>query len=369
MLKKKKLICLFILLLIVIGGVFAKVTIFNRNNFTSKEINNLISDMGLGWNLGNSLLCINAKDGFTNDKYYETSWGNPVVTKELINSVKKAGFKSIRIPVTYYNHVDKNGKIDEKWLDRVQEVVDFVIDNDMYCIINIHHDTGENRWINADPDKFDEMSERLRNLWEQISKKFKNYDEKKLIFEGFNEILSENKWENAGVEAYETVNKLNQVFVDTVRNTGEKNASRVLIVNTYGAKLEEDVISNFKLPNDSVKNKLIVGMHLYTTKEYIDSYIKRVKKYFIDKNIPVIIAEFAMANEKNCANEEERIEYVTKLLTEAYKLNIACYWWDDGNVENNKNNVTNLALFNRKTYEEYFPELIDKMTSIVNSNN
>ena len=125
------------------------------------------ADMKVGWNLGNSL------DAVGGNIDSETAWGNPKITKELIDAVKAAGFNAVRIPVTWNEHMNGD-KIDEAWLNRVNEVVDYVIDNDMYAIINVHHD--DYTWLN--PSKSDEakVKEKLVKIWEQLSERFKEYD-------------------------------------------------------------------------------------------------------------------------------------------------------------------------------------------------
>ena len=185
---------------------------------TAKEV---VDSIGMGWNLGNQLDCWNSNKNSSVD---ETAWGNPSVSKQLINEVHNAGFNSIRIPVTYYNHMDDEYNIDKKWLDQVAKIVQYVIDNDMYCIINVHHDTGSDGWLTADATTITQNKKRLAYMWKQIATYFKEYDGK-LIFEGFNEILNTSKkWDYAGTTTYDATNQLNQTFVDTVRKSGGKNA-------------------------------------------------------------------------------------------------------------------------------------------------
>lgn len=293
------------------------------------------------------------------ENYYETLWGNPITTKEMIDQVKEAGFGAVRIPVTYYNHIDEQGNIDEAWLARVREVVNYVLDNNMYCVINMHHDTGVEGWMKADINTIDLTGDRFANIWEQIAEYFKDYDQK-LLFEGYNELLNiENKWSWAGEEAYMAANQLNQIFVDTVRRTGGNNNERCLIVNTYAASVEEEVIKSFKLPTDTVENRLIVEAHYYgSTKTSINHIIERLNTHFVSKGTPVIIGEcgtpFSM-------NGMDRVEYATNLITAAKQYNITCFWWDDGNYANEAGAQSNYSIFDKVTLTWYHPSIVNAL--------
>lgn len=141
----------------------------------------------------------------------------------MIHAVKEAGFQTVRVPVTYTDHIDENGEIREEWLERVKEIVDYVLDEDMYCVINVHHDTGNNGKITADPAALEENQKRVRDRWTQIATYFQDYGQK-LVFEGLNELLDQNNnWECQGEEYAETANQLNQTFVDTVRSCRGNN--------------------------------------------------------------------------------------------------------------------------------------------------
>ena len=256
----------------------------------TKTAQQAVDEMKLGWNLGNTLDSCNYKKQYLGEEkavtYYETSWGNPQTTKEMIDEIKKAGFESVRVPVTYYDHIHEDGKIDEKWLVRVEEVVNYVLDNDMYCVLDVHHDTGlysNGSWIVADADKYEENAEKLSKLWIQIANRFKDYNYK-LVFEGFNEIIDTDKDYNwvTGTADTINVNKLNQTFVDTVRKTGGKNKDRFLVVTTFGAVTDEHKLSNFIMPQDEIENKIILALHDYTSSEKgLDNMFNRIKKYCI----------------------------------------------------------------------------------------
>lgn len=334
-----------------------------REGITAGDI---VDDMIIGWNLGNSLdSWIKGKTGLAT----ETSWHNPVVTKKLIDTVKAAGFNTVRVPVTWYNHMDENNVIDPEWLARVEEVVNYVLDNDMYCILNVHHDTGTDGWLKASRTDVNKKKEKFETIWIQVADYFGDYGDR-LLFEGFNEILNEeNEWVRPDAEAVKVTNELNQIFVDTVRSSEkEKNKTRVLVVNTYCAGGNKEVTENFVVPTDTVSHKLIVGAHIYqpyyfttenspdtTTwkdnKSGLDTYLKNMYTTFANKGIPVIISEFGAVDKNNKTERQTWLKYYVDLCE---RYGIKCIWWDNGGV---------YKLFDRTTCKVLEPELIDIMVT------
>lgn len=313
-----------------------------------------VANMRIGWNLGNSLDCTGVWISKSDSQNFETAWGNPVVTQELIHVVKESGFHAVRVPVTYLEKLDENGKVDEKWLARVKEVVDYVLAEDMYCIINVHHDTGggEEAWLRADREMYESgMSEKYIYLWEQIADYFKDYDEK-LLFEGFNEILDKNSsWGGSDQESYDTVNRLNQLFVDTVRKSGGNNAYRNIIVLTYGASSAASQVGGFLVPEDTAGNHLIAEVHIYDPARFcngedeiwddadesaLDKIFERLNEKIITaQRVPMIVGEFGSQDKFNTdAYTAERAEYASYFVTTAKKYSITCFWWDDGGAMN-----------------------------------
>ena len=182
-----------------------------------------------GWNLVNQL---EANSGGTPS---ETAWGNPTITEKLIKQVKAQGFKSIRIPVSYLSKIGAgpNYTIDSKWLDRVQQVVDMCVDNGLYAIINVHGDgyySIKGGWLLCGESASEQkkIKAKYEKVWEQIAKRFKNYDEH-LVFESMNEEY-DGSYGNPNPEYYNNINAYNQIFVDTVRKAGGKNNSRYLLI-------------------------------------------------------------------------------------------------------------------------------------------
>ena len=347
-----------------------------------------VREMGAGWNLGNALDCIDNKKkgvlaelgGISPEEYYETYWGNPLTTAAMINAVADAGFGAVRVPVTYADHMDGNFLIRPEWLDRVEQVVNYVLDNDMYCVINMHHDTGSGSWpwLRADPENIKQLEDELRTVWLQIAGRFADYGDR-LIFEGFSEILdTQSRWNGSDTAAYGAVNRLNQVFVDTVRGAGGCNADRFLIVSTYAAGIDQDMLDAFVLPDDSAENRLIAGVHYYGTipfawrqeqVSWTDTYpdwdpqrdgapveetMKRLNSRFVENGIPVIIGEFGA---KNKNNTEDRVSFAKHYTETAKKYGIACFWWDDGGKYEKPELVDNYAIFDRTRTQWYFPQV------------
>ncbi len=291
--------------------------------------------------------------------YYETLWKNIITTEEMILAVKEAGFDSVRIPVTYFNHLDGEGNIDEAWLDRVEEVVNYVLDNDLYCIINVHHDTGVVAWIKADINKLTMTEGKFTYLWAQIADRFKEYDDD-LMFEGYNELLNnKNEWGYAGVSDYEVANILNQSFVDTVRASGGKNTDRYLILNSYAASADNTTLNAFVVPEDSAEDKLIGSVHYYeVTEDMIFSALTRISATSARLGIPFILGECSVYL-PDTGNAVSMAEF---LVNTAYSKNIACFWWDSGGVPQNSN-VRDFVLLNREDLSWYYPEVVQAFVS------
>lgn len=313
----------------------------------------IVDDIKVGWNLGNTLDSYNVK-GKTG-LATETAWGNPKATEELILKVKDAGFNAIRIPVTWGEHLDGD-TIQEEWLNRVQEVINYAYNNDMYVIVNLHHDDGI--WFNPTEDEYEGDSARLKAIWKQIAERFKEYDDR-LIFEGINEertIGSENEWSGGTAEEREVVNKYIQDFVDTVRETGGNNSERTLIVTSYAASAEDVAMNNLKVPND---RHIIVSLHYYapwkfaegqTTdfgdaeKAELDAKFDTMKQKFIDNGIPLIIDEFGCVAK---ADDNTRAEYYNYYISSAKSRGIKCFVWDNGTMRGD----SAYGLINRRNLE------------------
>ena len=263
-----------------------------------------VKNMGVGWNLGNTLDANDATKTWTTTAQHETCWGQPVTKPELLKMMKEAGFGAIRVPITWYQEMDADGKVNDAWMKRVKEVVDYVIDNGMYCIINVHHDTGADSgnyksWLKASTSSYNTNKAKYEGLWKQIAEQFKDYDQK-LLFEAYNEMLDEKNTWNEPVDktdGYKAINSYAKSFVTTVRATGGNNKDRNLVVNTYSASSTPDAMQNLDLPEES--NHIIFQIHSYpnwqnksNAKKEIDNLISNIKSKLLDR-APVIVGEYA----------------------------------------------------------------------------
>ena len=317
----------------------------------------ILEDMGLGWNLGNSL---DATGGSGLDT--ETSWSNPKTTQALIDKVKSLGFNTVRVPVSWGKHVSgDNYTIDSAWLARVKEVVDYCYKNDMYVILNIHHDTKSSESASGAgyyprSSAYSSSEKFVTSVWSQMSEYFKDYDYH-LIFETLNEprLIGTgcewwfDKWNipSEVKDAIDCINKLNQKAVDTIRDTGSNNKGRLIMCPGYDASIDGATVSGFKLPTDisGNKNRIAVSVHAYSpynfamnvgsgsTSAYTSSIkselrdlFSTLKSNFRDKGIPVVIGEFGSTDKNNTA---ERVKWATDYTALARKNNIPCVLWDN----------------------------------------
>ena len=317
----------------------------------------ILEDMGLGWNLGNSL---DATGGSGLDT--ETSWSNPKTTQALIDKVKSLGFNTVRVPVSWGKHVSgDNYTIDSAWLARVKEVVDYCYKNDMYVILNIHHDTKSSASASGAgyyprSSAYSSSEKFVTSVWSQAAEYFKDYDYH-LIFETLNEprLIGTgyewwfNKWNipSEVKDAIDCINKLNQKAVDTIRDTGSNNRGRLIMCPGYDASIDGATVSGFKLPTDisGNKNRIAVSVHAYSpynfamnvgsgsTSTYTSSIkselrdlFSTLKSNFRDKGIPVVIGEFGSTDKNNTA---ERVKWATDYTALAKKNNIPCVLWDN----------------------------------------
>lgn len=320
-------------------------------NFTAQQVANNIK---VGWNLGNTLDAYNYSWGYMqNSTATETKWSNPITTKAMISAVSKKGFNAIRIPVTYYNHMNKDGTIDSVWLNRVEQVVKYALENNMYVIMNVHHDTGMAGWIYADTDTYSRDKANLNKIWKQIAYRFKNYDTK-LLFECTNEILNKERGWDWGkyYKDFRVVHDLNQEFINLVRSTGGNNSIRNLVLSTYGASTDSSPIeqSFYKAYTDTVSGHLILSVHNYmTSTTQINNVLGSLKSYSKKYNIPIIIDEFGT---KSSVSIEYRVNSAKYYVQKAKEYGIKCFWWDNGG---------DYSIFNRKTLEWNYPTIADAL--------
>lgn len=278
----------------------------NTTNFESAKF--AVNNMKAGWNLGNTLDANKAFCEFNVEKNLweetiklsgletETCWFMPHTTQEMIQYVKELGFNAVRLPVTWVGHLDENDVVDSKWMARVKEIADYVLKEDMYCIINVHHDAGGRGWVRACESSYNQYSNRLRAIYTQLANTFADYDEK-LLLSGINEILDENSsWADPTPQASFWCDKWNQLFVDAVRATGGKNKERNLVVMGPAGKSSKIAMEQFNMPSDIVENHLIFEFHNYDPQSFCwpqnqDGSNKGETPYWDDEKNPKILEE------------------------------------------------------------------------------
>lgn len=351
--------------------------------------------MGMGWNLGNQL------EASSNKVPNETTWGNPTITEDLIKAVKAQGFNTIRIPVSYLSKIGEapDYTIDSAWLDRVQEVVDYVVGNDMYAVMNIHGDgyyTVDGGWLLCVDDNQDEIKAKYEAVWKQIADRFKDYDEH-LIFESMNEEF-DNTYGRPNKDGYANINEYNRIFVDTVRGTGSNNTKRWLLLPGWNTNIEYTAGNyGFVIPEDKLcesdGKRIMISVHYYDPynftidensssaktqwgkyatenfdnwgqEDHVDSQMQMLHDTFIAEGYPVIIGEMGVQDKTHLSesfNEYRRywLEYVVK----SAKANgcIPVYW------DNGWNGKNGFGLFDRTSCTVTQQSLIDAMIRAINS--
>ena len=346
--------------LFAIFGFFVSVTT-KAQLPTAHEI---VGKMKVGINLGNTLEAICGED----------AWGAGKTSQRLIDSIRAAGFNTIRLPVAWFCHSDTvNSIIDETWIARVKEVVDYCINADFYVIINAHWDKGwlENRVNEANQA---EVNQRQHAYWTQIAEYFRDYDER-LMFAGTNEPNVHDAKAMAVLMTY------HQTFIDAVRATGGNNSSRTLVIQGPSTDIDETIKLMTSMPTDEIDNRLILEVHYYTPYQFclmdkdaswgkmfyywgkgnhsktdisrnatwgeeadVEKLFGKMKTNFVDKGIPVIIGEYGAYKRKlslpsDQELHEKSVEYYLRYVVQsAAEKGIITYYWD-----------TPGGLFNRST--------------------
>lgn len=381
-------------------------------SFDDKDQDQIVYDMGAGINLGNQFEAVNA-DGYPS----ETAWGNPVITKELVKQIHDSGFNTIRLPVSYFLRIGEapDYAVEEAWLDRIQEVVDYAYELGMYVIINMHGDgyyTIDNSWLllgnydDINPKKFstdeeyqaalkaeeariDAMVDKYEKVWTQVAERYKDYDEH-IIFESMNEMQSKQTGTTFAKIFYPVLNRLNQSFVDTIRKTGGNNAKRWLLIPGWWASL--DKITNdslgFEIPTDTYKdssiteNRLFLSIHFYEPSDFcltetaattkwsydsgysnIETQFKQAYEKFISQGYPVIIGEFGSVDKSAFDRENTscREAYYNAVSKAAKQYGLVPVVWDNGYTGN-----YGLALFDRSKATVKYQQIINGVMEVYN---
>ena len=337
----------------------------------------------MGWNLGNALESAGGDWDYDNyawtnvwEKDYakwETAWGNPKTTKEMIHALKEHGFNAIRVPVRWVPYADiETMEIDESWIARVKEVVDWCMAEDMQVILNTHHEL----WLESYPiyTMKEPLNGKLRKLWTNIATAFADYDGR-LAFAGTNEVTV--NWAAPTAENYDVQNSYNQTFIDAVRATGGNNAKRNLIVQTYATDPTYG-LAGFVIPNDPTENRLSVEFHYYSPYSYCsggkDSYFYwgkafadkgkitpdgnedtianlflKLRKEWWDKGLGIVMGEYGCSHhftdDDKQTQEANEQYYLETLVSEARKNGFAAFVWDNNAYGNGSEKF---GIFNRK---------------------
>jgi len=316
------------------------------------ETVNFVKEMGIGINLGNTFeSCGDWIEG-NSVRDFETAWGSPEITSELIEGYKKEGFSSLRIPVAWSNMMSKDYTIDKHYIERVKEVTQWALESGLYVVINIHWDGG---WFENFPKDKENCMEKYVSIWTQICDNFGEYGDR-LMFESLNEEAGwKSLWDRYSgndtqkEESYSLVNEINQTFVDTVRKSGGNNSERHLLIAGYNTDIECTCDKLFKMPYDPA-GKCAVSVHYYTPSEYcildedaewgktkstwgsprdlneLEKNMNMIYNTYVDKGIPVIIGEYGAATgNKDPENVKLFLSSVSK---EARKRGICPILWD-----------------------------------------
>lgn len=336
----------------------------------------------MGYNLGNTLesnhdITNPSVQSWFNPKTpidWETCWGQPETTQDIIDAIAARGFNLIRVPVTWFPHMDNNDNIDAAWMARVRLVVDMVLRAGCYCIINVHHDASEYdasrgdgaHWLLADLKNYDTISRRYKHLWQQIAEEFQDYDDH-LLFEAVNEILDEtgNWGDPASSDAYTAISKLEQDFVDVVRATGGNNEYRNLVVNPYSAGHSQAKLNGFNAPQDAVAGHILASVHSYDPynfcndngqwnveafdssgeKELDEMFTMVDKRFRQELGIPYFYGEFGALDDKKLI--AERVKYAAYMAKKLKAYDTVGLWW--------------MGLIRRQTLEWYEDDIVNAL--------
>jgi aryl-phospho-beta-D-glucosidase BglC (GH1 family) len=309
----------------------------DQTGMTSTAVQ-IAANITLGYNIGNTMEAPNNEQG----------WGAPMITQALIDKVKQSGFNAIRIPCNWnWSHVPDSttAKIDPAWLARVQQVVQYCVNDGLYVILNIHWDGG---WLddNITTTAQAAVNAKQKALWEQIATQMRGFDQH-LIFASANEPPA------ADATGMSVLLSYHQTFINAVRSTGGRNSYRTLVIQGPSTDIVKTNNLMNTLPTDPASNRMMVEVHYYTPYNFclmdgdaswgnmfyywgsgyhsttdasrnatygeesdLNGYFQSMKTKFVNQGIPVVMGEFAAGRRS--------------LTGDAYNLHIAsrAYWYN-----------------------------------------
>lgn len=335
----------------------------NNDTSSDEEVSSIefVRMMGNGINLGNTMEAYGHAQGTgMATSAYETLWSQPVTTEDMIKGMKEAGFDTLRIPVAWtnmMNYEDGDYTIATEYLDRVEEIVQWAVDADMYVIINDHWDGGWWGMFGSSTEETVEAAwEMYESIWTQICERFKDYSNQ-VIFESANEELGSGLNETTVAndsgslstdEQYELTNEINQKFVDIVRASGGNNENRFLLIAGFNTNIAQTLDERFVMPTDTAEDKLLLSVHYYDpwsfcsedqetqpswgTKseyEYMQETLETLTQY-TDAGIGVVLGEYGAMPLKDGTYKNDMNEYHQALLDLCTMYDICPVLWDRG---------------------------------------
>ena len=362
-------------------------------HFAGKEIPDLpsyrfVRGLAAGWNLGNTFDASNVPR-LRDELDYESAWAGVKTAPEVFQALKAAGFQTVRIPVSWHNHVSgADHRISPPWLARVRQVVDMALAEGLHVILNTHHDVEE-AYLYPDEAHLGSSSTYLRAVWAQLAEAFAQYDER-LIMESMNEPRLKGtglEWwldpeDPRSGEAVRCVNRLNQVFVDTVRAAGGENARRYLMVPGYAASVQGCLHEDFLMPREpqGLKDRLILSVHAYTPYPFalqdprekgsrdrfsadspfdvqeIAAFMDQLYSRFAPLHIPIVIGEFG-ARDKG-GNLQSRVDFTAVYVALARARGIPCVWWDNHAFQGDGELF---GILDRRSFRIVYPQIVRAM--------
>jgi endoglucanase len=368
-------------LLAVTASLYSAAHQASADTVAHSSASQIVADMGAGWNLGNQLEA-NA-NGYPN----ETAWGQPAVTQALIDKVRAAGFKTIRIPVSYLGYIGPGPDytINPSWLNRIQEVVNYAYNRGLHVMINMHGDGYKSiggSWLICDSPSQTAIKAKYQKAWQQIANRFKDYDQR-LILESMNEEF-DGQYGNPTQPCYSNINDYNQIFVDTVRKTGGNNSSRWLLVPGWNTNIDYTAGNyGFALPSDQYRSssipanerRIMISVHHYSPwdfageengtitqwgraatnparkstwgqEDYLDAQLKKMYDAFVTKGYPVVVGEYGAIDKSSfdSSNNRYRADFARAVAATAKKYGAATVYWDNGTTDR-----YGFGLFNRRS--------------------